>query len=162
MRDFLGAGAYAWRHDGILLVIVLSVLVGMLGNPIFQLTVVVAQDVLRVGPVGLGLLNAALGFGAVVAAPLVSGWNKVFPTSKVVAWGLVLYGAAMVWFGLTAHFTPALVSLVVVGACFLAVTSGLNTALQLLVADRMRGRVIGVRHIFYLLSFPPGPCCRAG
>ena len=156
MRDFLRAGAYAWRHDGILLVIVLSVVVGMLGNPVFQLTVVVARDVLEAGPIGLGLLNAALGFGAVVAAPLVSGWNKVFPTSKVVAWGLVLYGAAMAWFGLTAHFTPALVSLVVVGACFLAVTSGLNTALQLLVDDRMRGRVIAVRHIFYVLSFPAG------
>ena len=42
------------------------------------------------------------------------------------------------------------------GACFLSVISGVNTSIQLIVTDHMRGRVIAVRHMFFTASMPVG------
>ncbi|MER2135023.1 MAG: MFS transporter [Arthrobacter sp.] len=156
MRQFGTALGYVKRQKGILLAVLLSVVVGVLGNPMFSLTVVFASDVFGVDALGLGLLNAALGFGALLAAPVVAGWSKQLPPSAVVKWGLVLYGVSLMAFGTVDSYWLGVGLLVVVGACFLAVVSGINTAVQLIVADHMRGRAIAVRHVFYTLSFPIG------
>lgn len=156
LRQFRTALGYVRRQRGILLAVLLSVAVGLLGNPLFSLTVVFASDVFNIDARGLGLLNAALGFGALLAAPIVAGWSRQLPASKAVKWGLILYGLSLMAFGMTESFWIGFGILVVVGACFLAVISGINTAVQLIVADHMRGRVMAVRHIFYTLSFPIG------
>lgn len=156
LKQFGDALKYVSKKRGILLAIILSVIVGVLGNPLFSLTVVFARDVFSVDARGLGLLNAALGFGALLAAPIVAGWSKQLPASKVVKWGLILYGACLIGFGLVDNYWLGIIMLVGIGACFLAVISGINTSVQLIVADHMRGRVMAVRHIFYTLSFPVG------
>ncbi|MFY9635929.1 MAG: MFS transporter [Cellulosimicrobium cellulans] len=154
--QFLQALNYVRTQPGIVMGILISVMIGLLGNPLFQLTVVFAEDIFRVGPTGLGLLNAALGVGAVIAAPLVSGWSRFLPTGLVAQWGLTAYGLGLIAFGLTDHFVLALVSLVLVGASFLSVISGVNTSIQLIVTDDMRGRVFAVRHMFFTASMPAG------
>jgi predicted MFS family arabinose efflux permease len=130
--------------------------VGVLGNPVFQLTVVFAGSVFHTGPMGLGLLNAALGAGAVLAAPLVSGGLPGLRLSQTVRWGLMLYGVALIAFGLAPSYLFGLVALVAVGGCFLAVISSANTAVQLMVADHLRGRVMACRIMVTTLSFPVG------
>jgi MFS family permease len=154
--QFLQAISYVLTQPGIILGIVLSMMIGLLGNPLFQLTVVFAEEVFQVGPTGLGLLNAALGAGAVIAAPLVSGWSRFLPLGLVVKSGMLVYGIGLIAFGLTNNFVLALISLVLVGACFLSAISGVNTAIQMIVADQMRGRVIAVRHMFFTAAMPAG------
>jgi len=143
-RQFREAIAYSRRQPGILMALLVTVAVAALGNPIFQFTVVFAGSELDVGPIGLGLLNAAFGVGAVLAAPVVSGSRRL-SRGRMVRWGLVLYGLGIVGFGLAPWFGLALVSLVLVGGAFLAVVSASNTALQIIVADRIRGRVLSLR-----------------
>lgn len=155
-RQFGQACAYVTKQQGILIAILLSMLVGLLGNPLFQLTVVFADSVFDVGPTGLGLMNAALGIGAVVAAPFVTGWSRSMPRSSVVFWGMLAYGVAMVAFGLTESYVMGIVCLLIIGACFLAAISGVNTAIQMIVAERLRGRVIAVRHMFFMAAMPAG------
>ncbi|MFD2768047.1 hypothetical protein [Micromonospora eburnea] len=55
-------------NPGSRITILLSVMLGLFGNPVFQLTVVFAEDVYEVGPAGLGLRTSALGVGSVLFA----------------------------------------------------------------------------------------------
>ena len=48
------------------------------------------------------------------------------------------------------------IGLILMGGCFLSVVSAANTAMQLIVADHMRGRVLAVRIMLFTLSFPVG------
>lgn len=155
-KQFFEALVYVRRTKALLSAVLLSVIVGLLGNPLFSLTVVYAEEIYQVDALGLGLMNAALGAGALLAAPIVSGWSKYLPASQVVKWGLVVYGIALATFSLTTSYWLGILTLVVIGACFLSVISGINTSLQLQVADHMRGRVIAIRHMCYTLSFPVG------
>jgi len=154
-RQFREAIAYSRRSPGILMALLVTVTVAALGNSIFQFTVVFAGSELDVGPVGLGLLNAAFGVGAVLAAPITSGSRRL-SRARTVRWGLVVYGVGIVGFGLAPWFGLALVSLGLVGGAFLAVISASNTALQVIVADHIRGRVLALRIMVFTGTTPIG------
>lgn len=155
VEGFVSAVRYVRGQPGIQCAIWVSVLVGLLGNPVFGFTVVFAGDVFDVGPVGLGALNAALGVGSVVAALVVSG-NRPGSLGRTVQWAFLLFAVAMAGFAVAPSAVVGGIALVVVGGCFLAVVSAANTAMQLIVADHMRGRVLAVRIMLFTLSFPIG------
>lgn len=155
-RQLWEAGSMMLRDRGITLVLVLSILVGVFANPIFTFTVVLADDVFRVDALGLGLLNAALGLGAVLAAPIASGRISSLPLSATVLWGLLGFGAGMVALGLTTSYALALALLALIGACFLFMIVGINTSLQLQLPGDLRGRGIAIRSSIYIAGFPVG------
>lgn len=156
LRQFRRAMRYTAAQPGILVGIVVAVLVAALGNPVFQFTVVFAAEIFSVGPVGLSLLNVALGIGAVLAAPLVSGWDNLFSRATLTRWSLLVYGAAVVSFALAPGYVVGLISLVVVGGGFLVVISSTNTSVQVIVADHMRGRVMALRIMAFTGAYPIG------
>ena len=65
--------SYIGTQPGIVMAFIVAFTVGFFGNPVFSFTVVFAGAVFDVGPVQLGIMNAALGVGAFAAAPLVGG-----------------------------------------------------------------------------------------
>jgi len=147
---------YIGKQPGIMMALVIAFVVGFFGNPIFSFTVVFAGAVFEVGPVQLGLMNAALGIGAFAAAPLV-GASRFAPRLSVVAGtGLIVYGAMLVLFALAPNYTVGLIALFVVGACFLAVVASINTAGQMIVADAFRGRVLALRMMIFTVAAPTG------
>jgi MFS family permease len=153
---FVTALHYVRGRPGIRAAILMSVLAGFLGNPIFGFTVVFADEVFHVGAVALGVLNTALGIGAVLCAPVVSGWGTRLTLARIVRWALPLYGISMAGFAVSPNAPVAGLCLVVVGACFLAVVSSANTAIQMIVAERVRGRVLAVRIMVFTASLPLG------
>ncbi|UDY24590.1 MFS transporter [Nocardioides sp. Kera G14] len=155
VAGYVAAVRYLRRQPGIQAAILVSILVGILGNPVFSLTVVFASEVFKVGAVGLGLLNAALGVGAVLVAPMVAGGRRA-GLARNVRWTFILYAAALAAFAATTHAVVAGLALVVVGGCFMAAISSANTAIQLIVADHMRGRVLALRITLYSTSLPLG------
>ncbi len=154
LRQFRRAVRYTRGQPGIVIGILVAILVGGLGNPVFQFTVVFAAEVYDVGPLGLSLLNVSLGLGAVLAAPLVSGWNVT--RAALVRWGLFAYGGAIVAFALAPVYVIGLLALVVVGGSFLVVISSTNTSVQVIVADHMRGRVMALRIMAFTGAYPVG------
>jgi predicted MFS family arabinose efflux permease len=93
--------------------------------------------------------------GALLAAPIVSGGRRL-TRAGTVRYGLYLYGLAVVGFGTAPTFGIALLALMLVGGCFLAVISAVNTALQMIVADHVRGRVMGLRVMVFTGTTPIG------
>jgi MFS family permease len=115
---------------------------------------VLALDVFRVGPAGLGLLAAAPAAGAVIGA-LLTGWvGRVRRTGRAVLWASAGWGLAIVAFGLcTFSFPLALVFLAVAGAADV-ITAVLRSAIvQLITPDELRGRVTSI-HILVVTGGP--------
>lgn len=150
------AARYIGTQPGIVMALIVAFVVGFFGNPVFSFTVVFAGAVFDVGPVQLGLMNAALGVGAFAAAPLVGGARFSPRLSVVVGGGLVLYGAMLIVFALSPGYVIGVASLLVIGACFLAVVASINTAGQMIVADAFRGRVLALRMMIFTVAAPTG------
>jgi MFS family permease len=156
IAGFRSAIGYIWQRTGILVSVACAVLVAFFGNPITQFTVVFADQVYHAGPRVVGVLASAVGIGAVMIAPTLSTWDTRVKRSTVVRWGLPTYGLAVISFGLAPNWPLGLAALLVVGAGFLAVIATTNTAVQLIVADQMRGRVMSARIMGFTLAFPLG------
>lgn len=156
VNEFRSALQYIRRRTGILVSIVCAMLVAFFGNPVTQFTVVFADQVYGAGPRVLGVLAAAVGIGAVMVAPALSTWDTRVNRSDVVRVGLPLYGVAVIAFGMAPNWPLGLLALLFVGAGFLAVIATTNTAVQMIVADSMRGRVMSARVMGFTLAFPLG------
>lgn len=156
IEGFRSAISYMRDRTGIRLSVMAAMLVAFFGNPITQFTVVFADQVYGAGPRVLGLLAAAVGIGAVLVAPILTSWDTRLPRSALVRWGLPVYALAVIAFGLAPNWPLGLTALLFVGAGFLAVIATTNTAVQLIVADAMRGRVMSARVMGFTLAFPLG------
>ena len=111
---------------------------------------VFAQDVLKVGPQGLGLLYSAPAIGGVLAGLLISTLhNKIKHQGKAIIAALVLYGLATIGFGLSKIFYLSIFFLVLVGFGDMVSTIIRNTIRQMITPDHLRGRMASVMRIFF-------------
>jgi MFS family permease len=156
LRGFTESVQYIQRQPGIGLGVVIAVLVAFLGYPAVQFAVVFADFVYHVGPVALGLLTGVVGVGAVAAAPFVSGAFGDLPRERIARWSLPFYGVALLVFGTSTTAVQGAIGLFGVGAGFLALVATTNTAVQSIVADHMRGRVMATRVMSFAAAYPLG------
>lgn len=156
IAGFAEAIRYTRGQPGILMGIGIAAIVAFLGFPAVTFVVVFAQQVYEVGPLGLGILSALLGLGAVLGAPIVSGMFGDLERGKVIRIALPLYGAAIALFGSSTSPVQGAVGLLAAGTCFMAIVATSNTAVQSIVADRIRGRVMALRIMTFTASYPIG------
>lgn len=156
LSQFAAATRYLRTQPGLILSMVVAATIGFLGNPVFAMTVVFAGAVFDVGPVQLGLMNAALGVGAFIAAPVVAGSRWSPRLSRLVLVGLTAYAVALLVFALAPTYAVGVLALIAIGACFLTVVASINTATQMIVADAFRGRVLALRLMVFTAAAPLG------
>ncbi|MCK6546025.1 MFS transporter [Myxococcota bacterium] len=115
-----------------------------------QLMPIFADQLLDVGPEGLGLLYAAQPAGAALAAAALSLRPIASNHGAILLVSVGLYGAAITVFGASPWLPLSLVALAVSGA---ADTVGMvirQTLRQLLTPDELRGRMTSVNMIFFM------------
>jgi MFS family permease len=156
MRLFAEALRYIPRQPGIVVALFLSLLIGMFVNPVVQMTVVFAGRVFEVGPAQLGIMTACMGVGALLAAPIMAGWGEVLGLATLARGAILSCAVGLCMFALAPNVAVASGALVLVGGGFLICMSSSNTAIQMIVANRLRGRVIAVRIMTFMLSIPIG------
>lgn len=111
---------------------------------------VFAQDVLRVGPQGLGLLYSAPAIGGVLAGLLISALhNRIEHQGRAIIYALTLYGLATIGFGLSKIFWVSVFFLILVGFGDMVSTIIRNTIRQMITPDHLRGRMASVMRIFF-------------
>ena len=109
----------------------------------------------------VGLLYAAPGMGAVVAAST-AGWvGAVKRQGLMVVSSVLVWGIAMTLFGLVGSLPVALVMLGLAGAADVVSAVFRGTIVQLTVPDNLRGRISGV-HVAVVSSGPRVGDLRAG
>jgi MFS family permease len=107
-----------------------------------------ASDILRIGPVGLGILRTAPGAGAALTAFIVSLLPIERHVGKWMFGGVALFGAATIVFGLSHSFWISLVALVLLGAGDMVSVYIRSLLVQLETPDAIRGRVSAVSSMF--------------
>ena len=111
---------------------------------------VFAQDILHVGPEGLGLLYSGPAIGGVLAGLLVSALHhKIKHQGKAIIYALALYGVATIGFGLSKTFAVSILFLILVGFGDMVSTIIRNTIRQVITPDNLRGRMASVMRIFF-------------
>jgi MFS family permease len=110
-----------------------------------------AQDILRVGPRGYGLLAGAQAMGAlatsVVMVPVV---GRIERRGKVLIASVVVYALATIAFGLSAAFWLTFLCLFFVGASDMVSNFLRNIIRHMQTPDSMRGRMTSINMMFFL------------
>ena len=110
-----------------------------------------AQDILKVGAQGYGLLSAAPSVGAMLTSvalvPLIGGINR---RGRTMLWSVFGYGLATVLFGISQSFWLTFFCLALTGATDTVSMVIRNIIRQLATPDSMRGRMTGVNMIFFM------------
>jgi MFS family permease len=102
---------------------------------------VLAATTFHAGPLGLGLLYAAPGAGAALAA-LSTGWlTRVRRLGRIIVVAITIWGAAIIAFGFVSSLWVALVLLAVAGAADSLSAVCRTTIMQTIVPDELRGRL---------------------
>jgi predicted MFS family arabinose efflux permease len=115
---------------------------------------VLALDVFKVGPVGLGFLNAAPAVGAFAAIILSGGIGRIRRIGRGIVLAVAAWGVAIVGFGLSSFFFPlALVFLALAGAADVISAVFRSSVVQMEAPDELRGRVAAI-HILVVTSGP--------
>ncbi len=153
LRETIG---YVRTMPGIATCIVVVIALGFFGNPVFPLLAVFADDVFGVEGLRYGLLGAALGVGGVLATPFVAGRGSAVARSRLVGGALGVYGTALVLFASSPSYVAAVGFLLVAGAGYLALSSTLNTTIQVQVAEERRGKVLALYVMGLTSAYPLG------
>ncbi|HEX8662795.1 MAG TPA: MFS transporter [Beijerinckiaceae bacterium] len=109
---------------------------------------VFAQDVLHVGPWGLGLLRSAPAVGALAMAFTLAHRPVARRSGRRMLEAVALFGIATVGFGLSTNLWLSLACLAVAGGADMVNVYVRQTLVQTETPDAMRGRVAAVNSIF--------------
>jgi len=137
--------AYVWSTPAVLALMTLAYVPRIFAVPYQTLMPVFQKDVLQTGPEGLGLLMAAPGVGAVIAVlTLASLGSRIQRQGLLLVGSIVVLGALLVIFSQITWFPLALFMLVLVGIFQMFFLASTATMLQMIVPDKLRGRVLSL------------------
>jgi MFS family permease len=109
---------------------------------------VYSKDILKVGPMGFGWLNAAIDIGAIIIIILLT----IFPMKKAQGKKLMLavagFGICIICFALSEWFILSFAALLIAGMLDGVSVVVRGTVMQLKTPDHMRGRVSSVGSMF--------------
>jgi MFS family permease len=143
--------AYVYRTKAILYAISLDMVSVFFGGVVAILPIY-AEDILQVGPQGLGLLRAAPSVGALLVMFVCAYYPPTEDAWRKLLWAVVGFGVATLVFAVSESFVLSLVMLFFTGATDSVSVIIRQTLLQALPPDHLRGRVVAVNSIFVTTS----------
>jgi MFS family permease len=153
---------YVWGNKPVRAIMVMIGVSTLFGFFYSVLMPAFAVDVLQVGEAGLGMLNAAVGAGALIAALTVASLSHSRYKVRQLAVGSLLYPVALIGFALSRSFPIALAFLCLVGFAFISQNATSNTLVQSIVPDELRGRVMSVYSLLFFGTAPFGSLLAGG
>jgi hypothetical protein len=138
---------YIWKQKLILGAVSLDLFAVLLGGAVALLPVY-AREILHIGAIGLGILRAAPGVGAVAMALILAYWPLERKAGMSMLASVLAFGLATIAFGISKSFAVSLLMLVLTGATDMVSVIVRHTMIQLSTPDEMRGRVSAVNMVF--------------
>lgn len=148
----LAAGAkFVWQNQLILAAITLDMFAVLLGGAIALLPIF-AKDILHVGPVELGYLQAAHSIGALTMAITLAYLPPLRKAGPALLWSVVGFGVVTIIFGLSRSFWLSMLMLTLGGALDSISVVIRHTLVQIRTPDHLRGRVAAINSVFISAS----------
>ena len=136
--------------------IALAFLMTALGIPLITFLPVFARDVFRGGPTVFTTFLVCSGLGSIVGALAVAAMGNIRNKGQVALSMLIFLGAAMAAFSLSKALVLSYVLLFLTGAALIAVFATINSLVQLITTDHMRGRVMSIYNVAFRGGMPFG------
>jgi MFS family permease len=148
----LSAGAkFVWQNQLILAAITLDMFAVLLGGAIALLPIF-ARDILQVGPLELGYLQAAPSIGALFMAVLLAYLPPLRKAGPALLWSVVGFGVVTIIFGLSRSLWLSILMLMLSGALDTISVVIRHTLVQIRTPDHLRGRVAAINSVFISAS----------
>ena len=146
----LKAGAsYAWHTWPIRRLLLLLACMSFMATPYTVMMPVFADRILHGGPHTMGYMLSAAGAGAVIGTGYLALRTKVIGLDVLIGIATVAAGAALIVFAYSPWISVSLAMMAIVGFGVIVTGASINTILQTIVDDAMRGRVMS----FYTMAF---------
>ena len=130
--------------------------VSLMGMPYSVLMPIFADDILKGGAKGLGLLMGSSGIGALLGAAVLAGRQGVRGLGNWVMFACAGFGTSLILFSLSRNFWLSTLLLMPVGFSMMVQMASSNTLIQSMVPDRLRGRVMALYSMMFLGMAPFG------
>ena len=144
LQNVAGGLRYVSGTSSIKSLLLFSTVVELFGFSYFVMLPVIAKNVLHVGASELGFLSAAGSIGSLFATLALASLADVRSKALLLTISAAGAGLSLFVFGFSTWYTVSLFLSGLVGACLAGYDATMGTMLQLLSADRMRGRVLGL------------------
>ena len=138
---------YVYQTKELLGALTLDLFAVLFGGAVAMIPVF-AKDILNVGPIGFGWLNAASDIGSVIVIILLTAFPLKKAQGKKLLISVAIFGICIIVFALSRSFWLTFIVLLISG-----IVDGISvvirgTILQLKTPDNMRGRVMSVNSMF--------------
>jgi len=153
--------SYVFHHGKISSLVVLVGIGSLLAVPYLTFVPYFARDVLHRDERGLGILMACSGVGSFFGAVTIAYFTHIRRRGKFVVRGGAGLFAAIIAFTFSRNFWLSGLFLMAAGYLMIIMVATINSLLQHLAEDHMRGRVMSIYSTAFL-GLPPIGCLIAG
>lgn len=151
------------KNDRLILALIAMVgVVSLFGVAHVVLMPVFANDVLKVGVKGLGVLMSAAGCGALFGALILARLGDFQYKGKLLLSSAMIFSLSLIIFSLSKVYLLSIFALILVGFSSVTAIALVNTLLQTKVEDKFRGRVMSVFMVTFAGMMPFGNLIAGG
>ena len=154
VKDLTDGFRFIKSNRTILILITMVGITSLFGISYVILMPIFANDVLKVGAKGLGMLMSAAGIGALIAALVLARLGDFKYKGRFLILSSLVFSISLVLFSLSKVYLFSLITLILIGGSSVMAIALINTLLQTNVGDEFRGRVMSV-FMFTFAGFMP-------
>jgi predicted MFS family arabinose efflux permease len=147
---------FARQQNSMEALIVLAFFMTCLSMPMRTYIPVFVKDIFHRGPETYGNLLALMGLGSICGSLIIASAGNMRRKGWVALGALAVLGAAIAGFSLSKSLPLSETFLIVVGASMMAVFATVNSLVQLITTNEMRGRVMSVYNFAFRGGMPMG------
>ena len=147
---------FARKQTSMEALILLAFCMTALGMPMRTYIPVFVKDIFHRGPETYGNLLSLMGLGSIFGSLMIASAGNMRRKGIVALGALLLLGAGITAFALSKSVPLSGVILVLVGAAMMAVFATVNSLVQLITTNEMRGRVMSVYNFAFRGGMPMG------
>lgn len=152
-NDLTEGFRYVAHNRVVLVLLAFGILPMFLAMPFQTLLVIFTEDVWHVGSSGLGVLYALSGAGGLLGSIFVAQRSESRDRLTLMLVSVVGFALFLIGFAWSPWFVLALPMVLIANVCSSVFSTLNNTAIQLLIPDRVRGRISS----FLMMSFGVTP-----
>jgi predicted MFS family arabinose efflux permease len=144
LEDFAGGFQYIRRSPLLMGLLLVATVPMIFATPYQTLLPVFANDVWHVGSAGFGMMQAASGFGGLAGGIAVANLDDYRQKGRLMVGAALVFGVLLFLLALSPWFSLALALMTAIGFASMVFATVNNTAIQMVIPDDVRGRVMSV------------------
>lgn len=149
LRDLKAGLRFIKNNRMILILISMVAVVSLFGIAYVMLMPIFANNILKVGAKGLGVLMSSSGFGALIGALILARLGDFAYKGRLLIVSTLVFSVSLLLFSLSKIYLWSIITLIFIGGSSVTAIALINTILQIQVPDIFRGRVMSV----FMLTF---------